>query len=99
MKLSLEDKNWKEFELGQIFEIERGKRLIEKDRLIKEDPKSAEIIKPFLAGKDIKRYMPPQSHKYLILFQKGWTNSQGNFNSESEALNFLQKNIQLLPII
>ena len=42
-------------------------------RLIKEDAKSAEIIKPFLAGKDIKRYQNITNDKYLILFPKGWT--------------------------
>jgi type I restriction-modification system DNA methylase subunit len=42
-----------------------------KDRLIAEDPKSAEIIKPFLAGRDIKRYQPPQSDKYLLFTRRG----------------------------
>jgi len=45
-----------------------------KNRLISEDLKSAEIIKPFLAGRDIKRYQQPVSDKYLIFFQKGFTN-------------------------
>jgi len=47
-----------------------------KDRLIKEDPKSKEIIKPFLAGRDIKRYETPVADKYLILIPKGWTNKK-----------------------
>lgn len=47
-----------------------------KNRLISEDPKSAEIIKPFLAGRDIKRYQQPVSDKYLILFPKGFTNER-----------------------
>ncbi|QJX48344.1 class I SAM-dependent DNA methyltransferase [Hymenobacter taeanensis] len=34
--------------------------------LISEDPKSAEIIKPFLAGRDVKRYQLPKADKYLI---------------------------------
>ncbi|HAS57113.1 MAG TPA: type II restriction endonuclease, partial [Algoriphagus sp.] len=37
-----------------------------KDRLMAEDPKSEEIIKPFLAGRDIKRYQQPKSDKFLI---------------------------------
>ncbi|MDD4127942.1 MAG: Eco57I restriction-modification methylase domain-containing protein, partial [Methanomicrobium sp.] len=45
-----------------------------KNRLISEDPKSAEIIKPFLEGKDIKRYTNLKPLKFLILFKKGWTN-------------------------
>lgn len=47
-----------------------------KDRLIAEDPKTAEIIKPFLAGRDIKRYQTPTVDKFLILFEKGITNKQ-----------------------
>ncbi len=42
-----------------------------KNRLIARDPKSAEIIKPFLAGRDIKRYQPPHSDKYLIFTRRG----------------------------
>lgn len=44
-----------------------------KNRLIAEDPRSAEVIKPFLAGRDIKRYQQPKSDKFLILFPKGFT--------------------------
>ncbi|MCC5917814.1 MAG: hypothetical protein JJU02_10880, partial [Cryomorphaceae bacterium] len=44
-----------------------------KARLIAEDPKSAEVIKPFLAGRDIKRYQTPVADKFLILFPKGFT--------------------------
>jgi len=40
-------------------------------RLIKEDPKSAELIKPFLAGRDVKRYKVPESEKYLIFTRHG----------------------------
>jgi adenine-specific DNA-methyltransferase len=41
--------------------------------LIATDPHSAEIIKPFLAGRDIKRYSTPETDKFLILFPKGST--------------------------
>jgi len=44
-----------------------------KNKLIEEDPKSAQIIKPFLVGKDIKRYQIFKSEKYLIFLPKGWT--------------------------
>jgi len=49
-----------------------------KNQLIEADSRSAEIIKPFLAGRDIKRYQKPESSKYLILFPKGFTNQKGN---------------------
>ncbi|MGE0637788.1 MAG: TaqI-like C-terminal specificity domain-containing protein [Bacteroidia bacterium] len=42
-----------------------------KNQLIKEDKQSAEIIKPFLAGRDIKRYQQPISNKYLIFTKRG----------------------------
>ena len=42
-----------------------------KERLITEDPRSAEVIKPFLAGRDIKRYQQPVSDKYLIFTRRG----------------------------
>ena len=45
-----------------------------KKKLIEEDPKSAEIIEPFLVGRDIKRYQPLNSGKFIILMPKGWTN-------------------------
>ena len=37
-----------------------------RDKLIAEDPKSDEIIKPFLSGRDVRRYQPLQGDRYLI---------------------------------
>jgi hypothetical protein len=42
-----------------------------KEKLIAEDPKSAELIKPFLAGRDVKRYQEPIADKYLIFTRHG----------------------------
>lgn len=42
-----------------------------REKLIGGDPRSAEIIKPFLAGRDIKRYQQPVSDKYLIFTRRG----------------------------
>jgi hypothetical protein len=42
-----------------------------RDLLIAEDPKSEELIKPFLLGRDIKRYRRPRSEKYLIFTRRG----------------------------
>ena len=41
--------------LNEAFVIDKATR----ERLIAEDPRSAELIKPFLAGRDIKRYRMP----------------------------------------
>ena len=48
--------------LNDAFVIDR----LTKTRLIAEDPKSAEVIKPFLAGKDVKRYSQLKSDNFLI---------------------------------
>ncbi|HET9505742.1 MAG TPA: TaqI-like C-terminal specificity domain-containing protein, partial [Hymenobacter sp.] len=42
-------------------------------QLIEADPASAEILKPFLAGRDIKRYQRATSNNYLIRLPSGWT--------------------------
>ncbi|MGI4870921.1 MAG: Eco57I restriction-modification methylase domain-containing protein [Janthinobacterium lividum] len=47
-----------------------------KARLIAGDARSAEIIKPFLAGRDLKRYRQPQPESYLLLLPNGWTRQQ-----------------------
>jgi adenine-specific DNA-methyltransferase len=43
-----------------------------RDKLISEDAKSIEIIKPYLAGKDIKRYSVPKTEKYLLYVEWGF---------------------------
>ena len=45
-----------------------------KDYFIQENKEYSHILKPFLGGRDIKRYQPLSSNKYLILFPKGFTN-------------------------
>ena len=49
-----------------------------REMLIAQDPKSLELIKPFLAGRDVKRYQQPESDKYLILMPRGWTKARSN---------------------
>ncbi|HUU29021.1 MAG TPA: TaqI-like C-terminal specificity domain-containing protein [archaeon] len=58
--------------LNAAFVIDKATR----DKLIAEDSKSAELIKPFLVGKDIKRYQPPTTGRHLILIPRGWTNQK-----------------------
>ena len=47
---------------NEAFIINEAKR----EQLIAQDPKSAEIIKPLLRGKDIKRYHAQQSGSYIL---------------------------------
>jgi type I restriction-modification system DNA methylase subunit len=44
---------------------------VTKENLIAEDSKSAELIKPYLMGRDIKRYQPPSSARYLLFTRRG----------------------------
>ncbi len=53
--------------LNEAFVIDSQTR----ERLIAEDPKGEELLKPFLVGKDVKRYQPPNSEKYLIFTRRG----------------------------
>ena len=55
-----------------------------KRRLIKEDKRSSEVIKPFLAGRDIKRYETPESDKHLIIIPKGFTNERAGSKSPAK---------------
>jgi hypothetical protein len=54
--------------LNEAFVIDSKRR----DELIAEDPKSAELIKPFLGGKDVKRWKVTHKDKYLIVFPEGF---------------------------
>jgi adenine-specific DNA-methyltransferase len=42
-----------------------------KDRLVDEDPKSAEIIRPFLRGRDVKRWKVEHQDLWLIFTRRG----------------------------
>lgn len=56
--------------LNEAFVIDEATR----KKLIAEDPKSKELIKPFLRGKDVKRYAIDDTGKYILIIPKGWTN-------------------------
>lgn len=53
--------------LNEAFVIDQRMR----DRLIADDPKSAEIIKSFVVGKDVKRYRLDYQRRYIILSKIG----------------------------
>ncbi len=54
--------------LNEAFVIDRDTR----SRLIREDRKSAELIKPFLRGRDVKRWTVHHRELYLIVFPFGF---------------------------
>jgi hypothetical protein len=47
---------------------------VTKEKLCKENPKSAEIIKPILRGRDISRYYYKWAGLWIIKIESGWTN-------------------------
>lgn len=53
--------------LNEAFIIDKAT----KDRLIKEDSKSAELIKPFLVGRDLKQWHYDYQDRYLIFTRHG----------------------------
>ncbi|RZN40365.1 MAG: hypothetical protein EFT35_03020 [Methanophagales archaeon ANME-1-THS] len=72
--------------LNEAFVIDADTR----EKLIAGDPKSEELIKPFLVGKGIKRYQPLERGRYLILISKGWTKL--NAEGVKDAWAWLQNN-------
>lgn len=70
---------------NEAFVIDRATR----DALIAEDPKSSELIKPFLEGKDLKKWHAQPRDLYLIAIPKFWTRTQmdrSDAPSEAEAV-------------
>jgi len=64
-----------------------------KDQLVLADCKSEEIIKPFLSGRDIKKYKDPENEKFLIFTRRGI-----QVEKYSEVLKHLEKHRKrLLP--
>mgnify|MGYP001116927798 CR=1 FL=1 len=55
-----------------------------KDDLILSDPKSAEIIRPILRGRNIKRYAYDYQNEWLICFPCGFTNRFSNNKHNKE---------------
>jgi predicted type IV restriction endonuclease len=51
-------------------------------RLVEEDPRSIELIRPFLLGKDVKRYSALKETRYLILLRNGWTREKAPKGSD-----------------
>jgi len=72
--------------LNEAFVIDAETR----SRLIAGDPQSADLIKPFLVGRDIKRYQIPNQSRYLILVPKGWTNE--GMGKKGKAREWFSKN-------
>ncbi len=78
--------------LNEAFVIDRATR----DRLIAEDLKSEELLKPLRKGNDLKRWREEPSDLYLILIPKGWTKSKIISESEDLAWLFVRENFSAI---
>jgi adenine-specific DNA-methyltransferase len=71
--------------LTEAFVVDQAKR----DELVAADPRSAELLKPWLRGRDIRRWNADWSGLYVITVQNSGDadarNAWGNANSEAEA--------------
>ncbi|MCX6923847.1 MAG: Eco57I restriction-modification methylase domain-containing protein, partial [Verrucomicrobia bacterium] len=79
---------------NDAFEISEQQRAV----ILKASPQSAPLIKPFLGGQDIRRYLIEDDGRHLIVIPAGWTRQQiakskGNAGdySEREAWNWLSR--------
>ncbi len=61
-----------------------------KNRLIREDKKSLEVMKPFLRGRDIKRYVIDDPRLWLIYVPYKWTNES---RGKQEPEKFFKKEL------
>lgn len=80
--------------LNEAFEISEQQR----GSIIKWCPASKLFIKPFLGGRDIRRYLINNDGRYLIVIPSGWTKQQITKNrhrsadfSEKEAWNWFSR--------
>ena len=64
--------------LNEAFVIDFATR----QRLIDQHESSAEVIHPFAAGRDVKRFAALDAERYLILIPSGWTNERLNDNED-----------------
>jgi hypothetical protein len=80
--------------LNEAFELSPQQRA----EILKVSPQAAPLIKPFLGGQDIRRYLVEDDGRHLIVIPAGWTRQQmakakGNAGdySEREAWNWLSR--------
>lgn len=71
--------------LNQAFVVSENIR----NHIVQLDPHSESLFKPFLEGKDIRRWHAEPRSLWIALIPKGWTNSKGNFPDEQNAWDWM----------
>ena len=74
--------------LNEAFVIDQDKR----DELIEEDPRSAELIRPWLRGRDIKRWRTDRPGFYILFTSRGVDIDQ--YPAVKEHLNWFRSDLE-----
>jgi hypothetical protein len=74
----------------KAFLIDRATR----NSLVAEDPKSKEVIKPYVLGDDVRKYSINLRDRFLIVIPKGWTHAKSA--GAKNPWGWLQKNYPAL---
>lgn len=77
---------------NEAFVIDKTTR----ERLLRNDPKSADLLKPFLEGKDLQKWHVKGRDLWLILIPKGYTKAQSGFQDEENAWKWLEINYKAI---
>jgi hypothetical protein len=72
--------------LDKAFTIDKKIR----ERLIKENPNSSDLIKPYIVGRDVHRYQTLKTEKFLIFIPNGWTRS--HLNNDKDGWKWFKEN-------
>ena len=59
-------------------------------QIVSQDERAKEHLYPFLQGRHITPYGKAEAVNYLILFEKGWTQRENNFENEADAWDYLK---------
>ncbi|GBC63279.1 hypothetical protein DENIS_4273 [Desulfonema ishimotonii] len=74
--------------LNEAFIISEEKR----QAFISQNPREAEMLKPFLEGKDLNKWLCSDAKKWLILFPKGWTSNISGQKGSENAWKYIKEN-------
>lgn len=66
--------------LNEAFVIDR----VTRERIIAQDPQSSDLIKPFLEGKDLKKWHAQPRDLWLIAIPKFWTRQHMGFDPKTD---------------
>ena len=69
-----------------------------KDRLVREDPASAEVIKPYLRGQDVKRWSPDWQDLWMIVLKSSGDHAWPWSNTGDAAEEVFQTDLPVVTL-